>query len=228
MARLPFTLSKICSASLLASTLMATAAHATVGSDGWYLAISGGVASTQSNVNNTLTAAVNGINTLVMVNGADYKTGWNVAGGIGYKSGPLRYEGEVTYVRNTVDNFTVNGTTRTNNVGGRNQDLYALFNVYYDFDSLGHELVPFLAAGIGWGNVDVNLTDSTPGMTFAFGQKENEIAYQFSGGVAFNTNANNSILLAYRYLGTTKADKLGKRSQHHIGSIGFVHRFDMV
>ena len=72
-------------------------------------------------------------------------TSYNFGGALGYKSGPMRYEGQFIYLRGRHNKFA--GTS----VSGGTNVFAGMANVYFDFDMINFDIVPYVGAGIGYG-----------------------------------------------------------------------------
>lgn len=201
-------------------------------SDGWYAAIYGGIASVRDNIS---TAPIPiGATGAVVFNGADYKVGWDVGVNLGYKSGPVRYEGELLYIRANIENIRAN-TVAQGGVGGDTDALGVMLNIIYSFDDLGSPVQPYLGGGIGYAHLNANITTAGPATPVApgvlatglvFNGSDNEFGYQGMAGLNYNIDNNAAITVGYRYFGTTSSNTLGKRFEAHTGNIGLIYRFD--
>lgn len=221
MARLP-------SIALLLTGLTCSA-HAAIGSDGWYLSLGGGISRGSNNMSVIANSQVNGIPMPAQVTGMNYKNGWNGDGTIGYKSGPIRYEGEFLYINDKPRHFEVNGV-QTLSAGGSSRNLAGLLNIYYDFDDTGMSITPFIGAGAGWLNTRVQpngtILQGAFAVPFSTSLTANYLGYHVSAGLMFNINNNAAVSLAYRYLASTSAHTLGKHVQEQLGTLAFIYRFD--
>jgi opacity protein-like surface antigen len=90
---------------------------------------------------------------------AVYNNGFNAGGRFGYQSNNWRYEGEITYLRTTVNSFRFNrrfpistlDVFRVRDVNGQTNTITGIANLYYDFPEMVPCIAPFLGAGIGFG-----------------------------------------------------------------------------
>jgi opacity protein-like surface antigen len=201
-----------------------------IGADGWYFSVAGGVAKMSNNLETVAPVVQNGFERLAEINGTSYKLGWDLAGAIGYKSGPVRYEAEFTYIDANAKGFSIDGVD-TLNPSGDTHDGLGLLNIYYDFDDTGMSFVPFLGAGLGMvrstARMDGFVTDEFGFVDpLSFTISENIFAYQATIGMLFNISNNSSVSLAYRYVASTSGKEFGKRMQVQLGNIGFLYRFD--
>jgi len=201
-----------------------------IGSDGWYFSVAAGIAKASNNVNTVSEVYQAGFQREAQISNARYKLGWDAAGAIGYKSGPIRYEAEVTYIDNKSKNFAIDGAD-VFSPNGSVRDVTGLLNMYYDFDDTGLSIVPFLGAGLGIVESRVRLNGF---VTDEFGFIDplslnitaHLFAYQATGGFMFNINNNSAVTLAYRYVASTSSRHLGQRVQEQLGNIAFLYRFD--
>ena len=185
--------------------------------NGWYAGAFGGYAYVPGNVNTT-TLGITRSNTT-------YHSGYDAGASLGFKSNPLRYEGEMTYLKANVDQFKVNRVRATNPVGYSNAAV-GLANVYYDFLGMSTPLQPYLGAGIGYAWVQTQLNNTGPLTAAHFTGSNNVLAYLATGGVTYNFAENYALNVGYRYIGTTHASELGQQFQAHLANIGAVYRFD--
>jgi opacity protein-like surface antigen len=125
-----------------------------------------------------------------------YKNSFNsydFGGGIGYKSGPIRYEAQMNYIR--AEQKSITGGRDVS--GGTN--IYApMANIYFDFDMLNIDLIPFIGAGLGYAYVTANGFPGDGSSTFA---------YQGTIGASYMFDDSVSLDLAYRFFGTTTPEE---------------------
>ncbi|WP_028387562.1 outer membrane protein [Legionella fairfieldensis] len=210
------------SATLLASGL----ALAATPIDGWYSSVFGGY-----------TYLPNNIKKIYYGNFFDrvsYDGGYHGGARFGFQSNPMRYEAEFTYLKADVHSFERNkffGWQRfkERRAGGQANAALGMGNIYYDFPEIVPCIVPYLGVGIGYGWIDANLKSyryyRRPGIRL-FKGSDSTFAYQGTAGLTFNFSESYAINLAYRYVGTTHLDHLGKVFQGNLGSIGVVYRFN--
>lgn len=176
--------------------------------DGSYLTVFGGFASVPDNVANKNFGRV------------DYHSGYDIGTALGYQSGPLRYEGEINYIRAKVRQFRFSNVTALK-PDGNTRSLAAMANIFYDFTNADDIIVPFLGAGVGFARVKARLnSQNTP----VFSESSLELAYQGMAGVNFNVGENTTITASYRYFTSAHSDDLNKRFQTHMGNIGIIYR----
>lgn len=203
----------VLAASLLATT-MATAATPI---DGWYSGVFGGYAYLPGNIDKTTSGLTR--------NDAKYHWGYDTGASLGFKSNPMRYEAELTYLNAGIDNFNVNGVQQTGPVG-YSESILGLANAYYDFPGITMSVQPFLGVGIGYAWVRTKLNSTGPSSVTNFSASKSVFAYQATGGLTYNFAENYALNLGYRYIGTTHVSSMGKMLQAHIANVGAVYRFD--
>lgn len=191
--------------------------------DGWYDSIFGGYAYVPNNINNFIYG--------VKRSDAVYQKGYDAGGSLGYKSNPMRYEGELTYLNATLKKYKLNNIQRAR-VFGYSNAVLAMANVYYDFPGIASPIQPFLGTGIGYGWVSAKLKTAGPpqisrltGST-QFSGSNSVFAYQATGGITYNFSENYALNLGYRYIITTHAAALGKVFQANLANLGAIYRFD--
>ncbi|MDX2346626.1 MAG: outer membrane beta-barrel protein [Legionella sp.] len=203
--------------SIACTLLLATsAAHAAIPIDGWYSNGFGGYAYVPNNIERTRNN--------IQYRDANYESEYNVGGSFGYKSNPMRYEGQMTYISAMLRHVAENGV-RDPRVAGYNNAIFALANVYYDFPMVIPTISPFLGAGLGYGWINVKVDNSRLNIT-DFRVSGSAFTYQGTGGVTFNFSENYALFVAYRYLGTNRVFDLGKRFQAHLANFGIIYRYD--
>lgn len=185
--------------------------------EGWYGSVFGGYSYVPENVD-TFRFGVNR-------NRAAYNSGYNAGARIGYKSTPLRYEAEYTYINANLKKFTVDGLYQLGVDGNTNANL-GMANVYYDFPDMVPNVSPFLGIGLGYGWVEGILGSTGPLGVTSYKGNNGVFAYQGTAGFTFNFAENFAINIAYRYVGTERVDELGKPFQAHLGNAGVIYRFD--
>ena len=202
---------------ILPLLFIATPNFAATPINGWYTGAFGGYAYVPGNMNKSTQG--------ITRSNATYHSGYDAGASLGFKSNPLRYEGEMTYLKANVDQFKLNQTRATNPTGYSNAAV-GLANVYYDFLGLTAPLQPYLGAGIGYAWVQNKLSSSNPISAASFTGSNSVLAYQATGGLTYNFAENYALNLGYRYIGTANASELGQLFQAHLANIGAVYRFD--
>jgi opacity protein-like surface antigen len=199
---------------LLASQLTCAATPV----NGWYASIFGGFLYQPDNISKTYN--------LLQYTDASYHGGFDAGGNFGFKSTPLRYEVELSYLEASVDTFRLN-TIKQTNTKGSTDGLFAMANVYYDFPGIVSTIEPYLGVGLGFGEVHADLKEhDTYGSRLS--GSSSVFSYQAMGGFTYNFEENWAASLGYRYLATERVDALGKIFQGHMANVGLTYRFDEV
>lgn len=201
------------SATLLASHLAVAATPI----DGLYSSVFGGYTYLPDNLSVTRFG-------LTRTN-ADYDHGFNAGGSFGYKSNPMRYEGQLTYLKADLDHFRVNGIAQTG-VSGYTSAVLAMANVYYDIPPVLESIQPFLGIGLGYGWINTKLGSTGPLISTRYKGSNSVFGYQAIAGLSYNFAENYALNLAYRYVGTEKPSDLGKVFQAHLATLEIVYRFN--
>jgi opacity protein-like surface antigen len=200
-----------------ATLLAAGAASAATPINGWYAGGFGGYAYVPTDIHTTRFGLIR--------SNATYFSGFDAGGYLGYKSNPMRYEGELSYVNANLKNFTINNVQQTG-VSGYNDAILALANVYYDFPNYLNAIQPFLGVGVGYGWVQAKLDSTGPfGRTQYIGSNS-VVAYQAAGGFIYNFSESYALNLGYRYVATWHANNLGTIFQAQTANLGAIYRFD--
>ena len=119
-----------------------------------------------------------------------YDSGFTIGGAVGYMVENFRFEGELSYQTNDMDSLSAFGLSGP--VNGDISVLTFLVNGYFDF-ATGGPLVPYVTAGIGYSNFDVEMDGDS--------EDDNLFTYQFGLGVGYAINEKVTLDLRYRYLG---------------------------
>lgn len=202
---------------ITATMLSTTIATAATPINGWYSSAFGGYTYLPGNINSTSLGLTR--------SNATYQSGFDAGGSLGFKSNPMRYEGELTYLKANLNRFDVNGVRQTKPSGYTNAAI-GLANVYYDFPGIAMALQPFLGAGIGYAWVQNKLNSTGPFGITNFSTANSVFAYQATGGLTYNFAENYALSLGYRYVGTTNIAEAGQMFQAHIANLGAIYRFD--
>jgi opacity protein-like surface antigen len=204
---------------LLSAALLATGiTFAAAPIDGWYTSVFGGYTFVPDNVDNNALG--------YYINHSSFTSGYNAGGRIGYKSNPLRYEGEYTFINSSAKYFKINLIGQTG-VSGYSQANLAMVNVYYDTPEMLPAITPFLGFGIGYAYVQDKLYSTGPSGNGYFTASNTSFAYQGTAGLTYNFAENYAASLAYRYVATSSSNNLGNVFQAHIASVGAIYRFDI-
>jgi OmpA-OmpF porin, OOP family len=160
---------------------------------------------------------------------ANFDSGFNVGGRVGYQWGPWRFEEEYSYRRNALSSLSGNGglgpvVTSSGGFQGQRQAHAIMTNVIYDF-TIGWPVSPHVGAGIGAVDIidSVSLNSATLiglpngvaqapvglvpfpqtfGGSFLKGSGW-QLGYQAIGGIRYDFSPAVSFDLDYRYLATT-------------------------
>lgn len=136
-------------------------------------------------------------------------TGLALGGAIGYAFDSFRAEAEAGFQQNDLDtsDWAANDVTWGSASGsdsfidGDISSTSFFANGYYDIKN-SSAFTPFIGAGIGYANVEINDyqtdIDDTP-----FSIDDSAFAYQFMLGASYAFNKNFSLDLSYRYVGTS-------------------------
>ena len=200
-------------ATLLASNI----AMAATPIDGWYGSVFGGY----TDMPNNLSTTVGGFTRT----DASYKSGYNAGGQIGFKSNPMRYEGEITYVQADLEHFAIN-KIRQFAVNGNTSGTFGMANIYYDFFDFVPAIAPFAGLGLGYGWIDSTMSSNTVFGPTSFHGSNSVFAYQATAGLTYNFSENYALNIAYRYIGTDRVDDLGRVFQANLATAGVVYRFN--
>lgn len=185
--------------------------------DGWYSSFFGGYAYAPGNINQTAYG--------ITRNNVTYQSGFDAGGNFGFKSNPMRYEGEVSYFKVNTDKFDINSVSQTS-VSGYNQAILAMANIYYDFPRSNAILQPYLGIGIGYAWVQTLLNSKGPNGVTKFSISSPNFAYQGNAGITLNFAENYALYIGYRYITTLKIVDFGKAFQGHNANLGATYRFD--
>lgn len=203
---------------LSAALLTSSAAFSAIPVDGWYASVFGGYSYLPDNVS----TAKYGL----FYSDASYTSGFNAGGRIGYKSSPLRYEAELSYIEADTRKFDVNFVPQ-NGVSGEAVATALMANVYYDFPEIVPAIEPYLGAGLGYAWVETTLKSSGPFGPNRFKDSNNVFAYQATAGLTYNFAENYSVDAGYRYFATQRVSAFNKTFQAHLASVGVTYRFDV-
>jgi len=166
-----------------------------LGATDWYGSINVGYAMvSDSDVNATGTS---GGNTATLDGEIEFDGGYVLGGAIGYMFDNFRIEGEISYQKNDADKVTIKsvklngvdqGISGSEPADGDVGIFTFLANGYYDFNN-DSKFTPYLTAGIGMANVEIDPEDDTV------------FAYQIGAGVGIAMSETVTLDCKYRYLG---------------------------
>lgn len=159
----------------------------------------------------------------------DLDNGLLLSGAIGLIGGNYRSEIELSYQRHDLDGIRASGITiAPEDIGlsGEASSLNALINAYLDFDT-GSNLKPYLTAGAGIANVDIESRLDLEDDLYTYDDDETAFAWKLGGGLGFNLTDNFTIDLGYRYFSVHKLnfESLRTEVRSHNLSAGFRFRF---
>lgn len=185
--------------------------------DGWYSTLFGGYAYVPNNINKTYLG--------VTRTNASYKAGFDAGGSLGFKSNPMRYEGELSFIQANLRKFNLDAVAQTG-IRGYSEAALAMANVYYDFPNLLNAIQPFLGLGIGYAWVKAELKASGPLAVTQFSGSNSVFAYQGKAGLTYNFSENYALNIGYRYVATLRVTQLGKAFQASTANVGVIYRFN--
>ena len=129
------------------------------------------------------------------------QTGWDISGGLGYRYGDFRVEGELLYGRSDADRVTFSGG------GGDVSGYYDMWgvtaNFFYDIPT-GTQLRPYVGAGLGGAYFvanDITLAGCPPTLGH-----NTLFTYRFMAGVSYALTDAWRLFLGYRFMGMGKQD----------------------
>jgi opacity protein-like surface antigen len=127
-----------------------------------------------------------------------FDTGYVVRGAIGVAlSKSVRLEVEGFYNENDGDDANVHNIVAIESDSITYSAMGAMFNGYYDIN-FGSPFVPYLSAGIGFANLEIELLDKT--------RDEDALAYAFGVGATYAFNQSFALDMGYRYFATDDVD----------------------
>ncbi len=134
---------------------------------------------------------------------AEVKSEWGmgISGGLGYRYGDFRVEGEVLYGRNDGNDISFAGGG--GDVTGRYEWSGALINLYYDIPT-GVGVRPYVGAGLG--GVRFEADDITLAAFPPTNGTSTLFAYNVTAGVTYSLTDSLRLLMGYRLLGMEGPD----------------------
>ena len=132
-----------------------------------------------------------------------YDSGLALLGAVGYGMDNFRIEGEVGYQKNDFDSLEIIGYKF--DLSGDISTLSGMCNGYYDF-SVGHGFTPFVTAGIGFAQVEINDYSVDGYSEPAWNDDDTVFAWQVGAGVGYAVSNNMTLEAKYRYFATNKAE----------------------
>jgi opacity protein-like surface antigen len=126
----------------------------------------------------------------------EHETGWGIAGGVGYIIGPkLRSELEIGYRSNDVERLTVPAFNAPAGAASGDVSVFSgMVSAYYDIVTWG-PITPYLGAGVGFGNIDVDITVAGVNRTHS----DTAFAYQGMAGIRYALTTSVDVKVGYRY-----------------------------
>jgi len=175
----------------VACLLLTICSSTALGAGNFYLGINGGVAFLNDS-DFAVPGAISG--------DIKFDTGFGVGGAVGYDLGtiPIRFEGEVTYRKNDINNLTT-GSSAFPEVSGDFTAWSFMANWYWDFlnEVLGEApFSAYLLAGIGVTNIEVNASSAAE---ISIGSDDTAFAAQMGGGIGYAVTDKITIDLSYRF-----------------------------
>ena len=161
---------------------------------------------------------------IVGVTGVDVEAEFDVGplfGAVaGYRFGPFRVEGEVTYRDNDIDDITVNGVSLVGAglpIEGDVSSVAIMANAYYDINT-GSVVTPYIGGGIG--AVVINGELGVPSLGIPVDDETDTVfGGQIAAGVAVEVMQNLALTLDYRFLITSDPDFDGIEAEFRNHSI---------
>lgn len=199
--------------------LLSQNTRAAVSIDGWYSSVFGGYTYIPDNINIRYLGKLRHHST--------FHPGYNAGLRFGFQSNPLRYEAELTYINAKLQGFYVNAINQ-HGISGETQATLAMANVYFDFPEMVPAVQPFAGLGLGYGWVNGSFHSTGPLYHTYYSGSNSVFGYQGTVGFTFNFAENFAINLAYRYIGTTRVDSLGKTFQANLATVGVIYRFNEI
>jgi opacity protein-like surface antigen len=126
----------------------------------------------------------------------EHESGWGFAGGIGYIIGPkLRSEIEIGYRANDVERLTAAAFSVAPGTASGDVTVFSgMVSGYYDIVTWG-PITPYLGAGVGFGNIDVDFTVGGQNSQHS----DTAFAYQGMAGVRYALTSAVDLKVGYRY-----------------------------
>jgi opacity protein-like surface antigen len=181
-------------------------------------------------VNASAKAYLSGNVAAIFVNDADFdEAGYNgefsfdtgfgatIALGNALSNG-MRFEAELGYGSSDLDEVSIDGFGSAS-MGGDITTLALMGNIYYDFCK-DCTFSPFIGAGIGIENIDVDID-------FAGSEDDTVFAYQIAAGGSFAVSSAVNLDVQYRFCGTDDPDLDGTEVEYtaHKVMVGIRYSF---
>ncbi|MBA3956840.1 MAG: outer membrane beta-barrel protein [Parachlamydiaceae bacterium] len=152
-------------------------------------------------------------------NKSTYKTGYLIAGSLGYSwCNGLSVEAEYAFRRNAIKNtrFFTEGSSQC----GHFQTSSVMANILWDVPSLGcanWDFQPFVGAGIGYDFQQMHSANSR----IDFNQKWNHFSWQLMAGLVYPIFCNTEMTLEYKF------HQGGCHFYNHSVGIGLLYKFNL-
>jgi opacity protein-like surface antigen len=202
---------------LLTSLLLITStlSQAATAIDGLYSSLFASYAYIPNNISTTQNS--------IYYSNSGYKPGYEGGGSFGYKSNPLRYEGEVSYFNANLNYFSENSQKQAD-VGGYNNGVLALANILYDVPGLIEEFSPYLGVGIGYAWLNIKMDNAITGSSVKV--TSSPFIYQGLAGLTYNFSENYALSIGYRYVNGPQNNNFGRSFQINLANVGVTYRYD--
>ena len=164
--------------------------------DGWYVAGYWGF---------SFPSTIRFTDTSGQVNRESFDDGYDTGARFGYKSGPIRYEGEFIYMQSDVKNFTTSDLTDITVPASGKVKLYSgMINVLYDFEGGPIPcLTPYIGGGFGYAYINNQI--DTPSFSDHLSSQRDLYAGQAIGGFSVRLGQHFGLFTEYRYFITQDA-----------------------
>ncbi len=136
--------------------------------------------------------------------------GYNIGGaagmGIRVGGGFVRLEGELAYRSNANEQLDVDAggglEITVEDLDGDYTALSGMGNIYYELVDLDTPLTYWVGTGIGYAQLDLELTGDLLGAAVDFSDSDGVFAYQFMAGTSYALNEFLTLKLGYNYFAT--------------------------
>jgi opacity protein-like surface antigen len=125
----------------------------------------------------------------------EYDVGYVIAGKLGYRTGPIRFEGELGYRAADAEFEADSGLVLLIDEDAEYSAVFGSVNAFYDIAELnlgGLGMIPYVGAGLGYTNVELDNDDLGS-------DEEDGVLLLGEVGLALNLLPNLSIVPAYRF-----------------------------
>ncbi|KZL22068.1 hypothetical protein PsAD2_00093 [Pseudovibrio axinellae] len=139
---------------------------------------------------------------------ADYESEWAISASFGQRINDyLRVEGELGYLASTVQNFSSDTITITNDSGGRVVAGYTMANILADIP-LSNQVTAFAGGGIGIAKPEMDKRLLSDGFQTRDIDIEDQyvFAWKLTGGLAYQMYENTHLFADYTYFQTADFD----------------------